>query len=167
VQYARPSGRDLEPVDLAAVVRQSVSICEHLVERGGISLAVEVDPDLPVVHAVSGQLEQVLINLITNACHAMPLGAGLLHVETRVAQGRMLLSVTDTGRGVPEENLSRVFEPFFTTKGEGQGTGLGLSIVRNIVEQHRGEIQVVSEVGRGTTFEVALPCRTIEAPLTS
>src|SRR5262249_37172159 len=66
VQYARPSGRDLEPIDLAAVVRQSVSICEHLVERGGVTLGIEVDPELPVVRAVGGQLEQVLINLITN-----------------------------------------------------------------------------------------------------
>src|SRR5688572_16037765 len=71
VQYARPSGKDTESVDLAAVVRQSVSICEHLVERGGISLGVEVDPQLPVVQAVAGQLEQVLINLITNAVHAV------------------------------------------------------------------------------------------------
>src|SRR4029079_8468899 len=74
VQYARPSGKDAESVDLASVVRQSVSICEHLVERGGIALAVEVDPQLPVIQAVAGQLEQVLINLITNAVHAVENG---------------------------------------------------------------------------------------------
>src|SRR5580704_15077651 len=74
VQYARPSGKDLEPVDLAAVVRSSVSICEHLIERGGIELAIEIEPELPVIQAVGGQLEQVLINLITNATHAVESG---------------------------------------------------------------------------------------------
>ena len=78
VQYARPSGKDMEAVDLAAVVRQSVSICEHLVERGGIQLEVDVDPELPVIQAVGGQLEQVLINLITNAVHAVENGGKVL-----------------------------------------------------------------------------------------
>ncbi|HWO20898.1 MAG TPA: ATP-binding protein [Kofleriaceae bacterium] len=157
VQYARPSGTDLELVDVAGVVRQSVSICDHLVERGGISLTVEVDPELPVIRAVAGQLEQVLINLITNAVHAVESG-GQVVVRARVdGPTAVLLEVADSGPGVAEEDRARIFEPFFTTKTDGKGTGLGLSIVRNIVEQHRGAIALDrSELG-GAAFRVVLP----------
>ncbi|HET9624680.1 MAG TPA: ATP-binding protein, partial [Kofleriaceae bacterium] len=157
VQYARPSGRDLGPIDLAAVVRQSVSICEHLVERGGITLAVEVDPELPAVQAISGQLEQVLINLITNAVHAVENGG---RVEVRAladTPSTVLLEVADSGPGIAEADRDRIFEPFFTTKPDGKGTGLGLPIVRNIVDQHRGEIAVVRSALGGAAFRVILP----------
>jgi signal transduction histidine kinase len=157
VQYARPSGRDLEPVDLAAVVRQSVSICEHLLERGGIVLDVEVDPELPVVRAIGGQLEQVLINLITNATHAVENG-GRIVVRAQVeSPSAALLEVADSGPGIPDEDRDKIFEPFFTTKSDGKGTGLGLPIVRNIVEQHRGEIRVERSDLGGAAFRVILP----------
>jgi PAS domain S-box-containing protein len=157
VQYARPSGRDLEPVDLAGVVRQSVSICEHLVERGGIALTVEVDPELPVLRAVRGQLEQVLINLITNAVHAVENG-GQVRVRAQVdTPSSILLEVADSGPGVPDEDRDKIFEPFFTTKSDGKGTGLGLPIVRNLVEQHRGEIHVERSDLGGAAFRVILP----------
>jgi PAS domain S-box-containing protein len=173
VQYARPSGRDLEPVDVAAVVRQSVSICEHLVDRGGIALAIEVDPELPVIQAIAGQLEQVLINLITNAVHAVenaeareagrpserePRTAGRVVVRAQVeSPSTILLEVADSGAGVGEEDRDRIFEPFFTTKPDGKGTGLGLPIVRNIVEQHRGQISVGHSDLGGAAFRVILP----------
>ena len=171
VQYARPSGRDLEPVDVAGVVRQSVSICEHLVDRGGIALAVEVDPELPVIQAIAGQLEQVLINLITNAVHAVESGERELRASDREPRsiGRVvvraqvespstiLIEVADSGPGVGEEDRERIFEPFFTTKPDGKGTGLGLPIVRNIVEQHRGQISVCRSDLGGAAFRVILP----------
>jgi two-component system, NtrC family, sensor kinase len=157
VQYARPSGRDLEPVDLAGVVSQSMSICEHLVERGGITLTVEIDPELPVVRAVRGQLEQVLINLITNAVHAVENG-GQVRVRAQVdTPSTVLLEIADSGPGVPDEDRDKIFEPFFTTKSDGKGTGLGLPIVRNIVEQHRGEIRVERSDLGGAAFRVILP----------
>jgi signal transduction histidine kinase len=157
VQYARPSGKELEPVDLAGVVRQSVSICEHLIDRGGVSLTIEVDPHLPVIRAVAGQLEQVLINLITNAVHAVESG-GKVVVRARLdAPGAALLEVADSGPGVAEEDHERIFEPFFTTKPDGKGTGLGLSIVRNIVDQHRGQISVGRSDLGGASFRVSLP----------
>jgi PAS domain S-box-containing protein len=159
VTYARPTLEAHVPLDLEDVVEQSLGFCSHVIEETGTRVSRRFAHPAPAVYGVKGQLVQVLVNLITNACHAMPLGAGQLHLATRVQESQLVLSVTDTGRGIPEENLSRVFDPFFTTKGEGQGTGLGLSIVRNIVEQHRGTIEVVSEVGRGTTFDVTLPCR--------
>ncbi|MEO8705485.1 MAG: ATP-binding protein [Kofleriaceae bacterium] len=157
VQYARPSGRDLEPVDLSAVVRQSVSICEHLVDRGGIALGVEVDPELPVIQAISGQLEQVLINLITNAVHAVENGGQVVVRAAVESPSTVLIEVADSGPGVAEEDRERIFEPFFTTKPDGKGTGLGLPIVRNIIEQHRGQISVSRSDLGGATFRVILP----------
>jgi two-component system NtrC family sensor kinase len=110
-----------------------------------------------VIRAISGQLEQVLINLITNAVHAVESG-GQVVVQARVdGPQTVLIEVADSGPGIPEEDRERVFEPFFTTKPDGKGTGLGLSIVRNIVEQHSGQITVgQSELG-GASFRVVLP----------
>jgi two-component system NtrC family sensor kinase len=157
VQYARPSGRDLEPIDLAAVVRQSVSICEHLVERGGVTLGIEVDPALPVVRAVGGQLEQVLINLITNAVHAVENGGRVVVRAQSDGPTTVLLEVADSGPGVSDDDREKIFEPFFTTKPDGKGTGLGLPIVRNIVDHHRGEIFVARSDLGGAAFRVVLP----------
>jgi signal transduction histidine kinase len=148
VQYARPSGKESEAVDLASVVRQSVSICEHLVERGGVDLAVEVDPALPVIQAVAGQLEQVLINLITNAVHAVPEGGKVVVRATTDGPANVLIEVADS---------DRIFEPFFTTKPDGKGTGLGLPIVRNIVDSHRGQISVTRSDLGGAAFRVVIP----------
>ncbi len=157
VQYARPSGRDLEPVHVAGVVRQSVTMCDHLIERGGITLTVEVDPQLPVIQAVSGQLEQVLINLITNAVHAVESGGQVVVRARPDGPQAIQLEVADSGPGVADEDRERIFEPFFTTKPDGKGTGLGLPIVRNIVEQHRGEITVGRSDLGGASFRVVLP----------
>jgi PAS domain S-box-containing protein len=157
VQYARPSSRERGPIDLAAVVRQSVSICEHLVERGGISLEIEVDPELPAVQAISGQIEQVLINLITNAVHAVENG-GRVEVRAQAdTPSTVMLEVADSGPGIPDADRDKIFEPFFTTKADGKGTGLGLPIVRNIVDEHHGEILVRRSQLGGAAFRVILP----------
>ncbi len=136
-----------------------------------IALENRFAPDLPVVFADPGMLEQVLMNLAVNARDAMPRG-GRLTIGLEVAnldeaqvRGRpsaragqfVCLSVTDTGRGIPPENLTRIFEPFFTTKEVGKGTGLGLAIVYAVVRQHDGWIEVESTVGTGSTFRVYLP----------
>jgi PAS domain S-box-containing protein len=160
VSYARPSTERPVPVDIHELIDQAVVFCDHLVDETGARIDKQYDPTLPPVYGVKVQLVQVFVNLITNACHAMPLGAGRLVLETAMyGDGRLAARVIDSGKGITEDNLQRIFEPFFTTKGEGKGTGLGLSIVKNIVEQHRGSIAVRSEVGRGTTFEIVLHCR--------
>jgi len=157
VQYARPSGRDLEPVDLAAVVRSSVSICDHLIERDGIQLELQIDPELPAIQAVAGQLEQVLINLITNAVHAVETGGTVIVRAHTASPQTVQLEVADSGHGVRDDDRERIFEPFFTTKPDGKGTGLGLPIVRNIVEQHRGTVSVHKSHLGGASFCVTIP----------
>jgi PAS domain S-box-containing protein len=160
VTYARPSTEKPVLIDAHELIEQAIGYCEHLIEETAARIDRRYDAALPPVYGVRGQLVQVFVNLITNACHAMPHGAGRLVVATSLAgDGRLLVRLTDNGRGIPEQTLLRVFEPFFTTKGEGKGTGLGLSIVKNIVEQHGGVIAVHSEIGRGTTFDVELACR--------
>jgi signal transduction histidine kinase len=134
-----------------------VSICEHLVERGGIELGVEVDPELPVIQAVQGQLEQVLINLITNAVHAVESGGKVTVRALTSGPASVLIEVADSGPGVPEDDRQKIFEPFFTTKPDGKGTGLGLPIVRNIIDQHGGEITVSRSDLGGASFRVVLP----------
>jgi len=159
VQYAKPVGDEIDVVDLNAVVRQSLAFCEHLFERSGIKVTTELDDRLELVPAIPGQLEQVLINLLTNAAHAVEAeGGGLITIRTGGGgDGSVAVSVSDSGPGIPADERGRVFEPFFTTKTDGKGTGLGLSIVRNIVEQHRGSIAVDAGPEGGARFTVTLP----------
>lgn len=157
VQYARPATSEIEAADLSAVVEQSLSFCEHLFEPGEVELRRDLRP-VPVVSAVKGQLEQVIINLLTNAVHAVA-GRGIIEVRVdRTSPTWVALEIGDSGPGVPLADRTRIFEPFFTTKLDGKGTGLGLSIVRNIVEQHRGEIAVGESALGGARFVVSLPC---------
>jgi two-component system NtrC family sensor kinase len=157
VSYAKPAGSEPDVVSLSHVVRQSLSFCEHLFERSQVQLDQDLDEGLPPVCAVPGQLEQVVINLVTNAVQACGSGGRVLVSTRRAEGGEVAVEVADSGPGVPESDRERVFEPFFTTKTDGSGTGLGLSIVRNIVEQHHGRVQVArSELG-GALFVCALP----------
>ncbi len=130
--------------------------------KDGIALRVQIQPGL----CVAGdpvQLEQVLLNLLINARHAMVGKTGSLTVKAAAeAGGEVRVQVIDTGTGIAEKHLSRIWEPFFTTKGtarrgEGKGTGLGLAICKEIIEHHKGRIEVASELGRGTTFTIYLP----------
>jgi PAS domain S-box-containing protein len=158
VQYAKPSPASPERIALGDVVKQGISFCEHMIRKTDARLGLDVDDELPPVFAVRGQLQQVVINLVTNALHALPGSGGIIRVSTFRHGGEMVgLSVEDNGHGIRAEDRGRIFEPFFTTKVDGRGTGLGLSIVRNIVDAHRGEIDVDSLPGRGTLFKVILP----------
>ncbi len=160
VTYARPSSEPPQELVLREVVGQAVVFCEHLILEHGATVEIEVDPGVPTIRGVRGQLHQVLINLVTNACHAMPEGAGELRLRVRAPSPAFaVLEVRDNGSGIPEHLHEAVFQPFFSTKGEGKGTGLGLSIVRNIVEQHGGTIELRSVVGEGATFVLTFPVR--------
>jgi PAS domain S-box-containing protein len=158
VAYARPAAGEPTLLAVRDVIEQSVMFCDHLIEETGADVSRHYHDQLPRVVGVRDQLHQVFINLITNACHAMPEGAGRLRIEVEPAEGATVrVRVVDNGAGIPPDHLERVFEPFFSTKKEGKGTGLGLSIVRNIVERHDGRISVTSEIGAGTAFIVDFP----------
>jgi PAS domain S-box-containing protein len=157
VQYAKPTGSEHMVVSLADVVDHSLSFCEHLFGRADVALAKEIVADVREVYAVPGQLEQVVINLVTNAVHAAPRG-GTVWVRTfAVEPDRVGLSIADDGPGIAAADHERIFEPFFTTKQGGSGTGLGLSIVKNIVELHGGRIEVGTSAVGGALFTVLLP----------
>ncbi len=166
VAFSRMPPGNPRPTSIAAMIEETCILLRRLLPPG-IVLLVEVDPSRPHIIADPGQLQQMLLNLCTNARDAMP-GGGTLQLTTRavnralpepgLAAGEYLeIEVADTGVGIPPEVLPRIFEPFFSTKPVGQGTGLGLAIVYGIVTHHRGRIDVESTPRAGTTFRVLLP----------
>ncbi len=162
VQYAKPATEHLDVISLNDVVRQALVFCEHEIRHGGVMLACRLADELPPLYAVRGQLQQVVVNLITNAAHALPGAGGRVRVSTFARRGvgglpQVGFAVEDDGRGISTSDLPHIFEPFFTTKTDGKGTGLGLSIVQGIVDRHHGQVSVESSPGRGSTFTVVLP----------
>jgi signal transduction histidine kinase len=168
--FSRKQDTHKAPVDLTAVVDEAVRLLRVSLTRS-ISVHAEYERGLPPVLADSTQVHQIVMNLGTNAAHAMKISGGTLRVTlssvafanpdevpaVELRPGRYLrLDIADTGSGIPPESVERLFEPFFTTKGEA-GTGLGLSVVHGIVHEHGGAITVQSAVGEGTTFSVYLP----------
>jgi signal transduction histidine kinase len=161
VSYARPSSEVAVPVVVHTVIDQAVAFCEHLLAEAGAKVTRRYGEGVLTVRARPEQLAQVFVNLITNACHAMPPQKGELAIVTRVVDdGKWLeIHVEDNGHGIAEEHLPHIFAPFFTTKREGRGTGLGLSIVKSILDQHDGRIAPKSprDDGTGTSFVIRLP----------
>ena len=157
LKFARPQSEQMSELDLHTVLEETLALLAHQMTLQKVMLRKEIQPDLPRVHGNPALLQQVFTNLILNACNAMPQG-GTLTVATRATEAREVeVRFADTGCGIPPENLPKMFVPFFTTMPVGRGTGLGLAISYSIVQQHRGTIEVDSQVGKGTTFTVWLP----------
>jgi PAS domain S-box-containing protein len=158
VSYARPSGSEVEPLSVNDVILQALSFCEHVIDDARATVERDLAADLPLIQAIRDQILQVVINLVTNACHALEKQGGVLRVRTWSTGGASVgFAVSDSGIGIRDEDRAKVFDPFFTTKPAGRGTGLGLSVVRNIVYAHGGQISFQSRPGSGTTFMVTLP----------
>jgi signal transduction histidine kinase len=152
--------RPTPPEDL---VRHTCELVRPTLDAAGIALLAAVEPGLPPLEVDAGQVEQCLLNLVTNAIDATPRG-GTLEVLARAGENGVELEVADTGCGIDPDLLSRVFEPLFTTKQPGKGTGLGLAIVREVVAAHGGTVAVDSGPGRGTRVTLRLPAlRALEA----
>ncbi|MDB5888107.1 MAG: ATPase, partial [Rhodocyclales bacterium] len=113
--------------------------------------------DIPEIECLPSQLNQVVMNLVVNAAHAMGSQRGTITIRTGTEEDRVWLEVQDTGSGIPQNILAKIFDPFFTTKPVGKGTGLGLSLSYGIIKKHCGTFDVHSEVGVGTTFRITLP----------
>lgn len=158
VTYARPSKSIASVVNVRDVLEQSLVFCEHVLDEAHTRVETSLPFEPAMIKGVSGELTQVFINLVTNACHAMPLEGGVLRVSTHVTEQTVEIAFADNGHGVDAEHLAKIFEPFFTTKIEGSGTGLGLSIVRSIIERHGGSVLADSAPGNGTCITVRLPC---------
>ena len=152
--FSRPDLGETRPVDLHQCIESTLELLRPLY-RDRIAVHREFGA-VPQVPGRAGQLNQVFMNLLANAGEAVG-EKGEVWIKTWQEGGRVLVSVRDSGPGIPAENLEKVFDPFFTTKAVGKGTGLGLAITYGIVEQHRGEIKVESPQGQGACFTVALP----------
>lgn len=174
--FSRRREPKVEPVAINQIVEESLRMLRHMIPTT-IDIQARLAPDLWTVEADTTQIQQVLVNLCVNARDAMP-GGGVLRLETAnhvvpqpqgqyqgtVAPGRyVLITVSDTGIGMTPEVQERIFEPFFTTKGVGEGTGLGLAVVYGIVCSHHGWINVQSQPGQGSVFQIYLPASEKEA----
>ncbi len=154
--FARQMPAEKAQVNINRVVNDGISFFEHRWKKEGISVLLDLEPDLPEIIADSAQLYQVLINLVMNSIQAMPTG-GRLTLRTAVSEDQACLTVEDTGVGMTEDIKKQLFVPFFTTKDVDQGTGLGLAVVHGIVSSHGGTILVESKLGFGTVVAVKLP----------
>lgn len=161
LKFARQSTPDLQQRDLRDTIKSVMRLTEYLTRKANVKVE-SILPDQSVMATYDPQqIEQVLINLLTNAVQAMPDG-GSLTFELIPDENEVELRVSDTGLGIPEENMVRIFDPFYTTKPEGEGTGLGLSVSYGIITRHAGRIEVSSEIDVGTTFTIHLPTQSEE-----
>ncbi len=154
LQFSKLPRAQRQPVALNASLDQKLAFMQGTFEQAGVKLRTHFDPALTTINADAGQLWQATLNLIRNGLDAMPDG-GELTVSTWREGGQARLRVTDSGKGMSDEQLKQVFLPFFTTKTE--GTGLGLALVQQIVTEHGGHVECESAPGKGSTFTIVLP----------
>lgn len=152
--FARVDRDGMDTIDLNDSIRSALTIAGHQL-RDRITVVQELG-DVPKVKCMPSQINQVFLNMITNASQAME-DDGTLTIRSVARPNAVEVSFEDTGSGIPDDVLPKIFDPFFTTKPVGEGTGLGLSIVHKIIQGHGGAIRVKSQVGKGTTFFVELP----------
>ncbi|MBL8889835.1 MAG: sensor histidine kinase [Planctomycetaceae bacterium] len=160
---AKNRSGDFAPVDLAQLFDETMVLLSREMQQFRVQVEIQVEPNLPKVHAIGNQIQQVILNLLTNARQAMDKGGQItIKLFQSPQENYVGVSIRDYGCGMPPEVLHRIFEPYFTTKtgpdasGKG-GTGLGLSACKDVIEQHQGRIRVDSSVGKGTMFTLYLP----------
>jgi C4-dicarboxylate-specific signal transduction histidine kinase len=163
LDFSHTSMGGFKPISLNAVIDKVVGLIGTEMKLQNIELKVELQPDLPQVLGDSQLLQQILVNLISNAKWAaakkFDKGGGLISVKTETESGKGFINlyVADNGIGIDGDKIAKIFNPFFTTKQVGEGTGLGLSVAYNIIKKHRGKIEVSSKKNEGSTFKIVLP----------
>ena len=162
LNFSRTSSTSFGEVKLNRVIQETLSLLEHQLQKTGIQVHTDLDPELGPVHGNAGKLQQVFLNLILNARDAMGSG-GALEVRTWMEGARARIEVADSGTGIAPEHLHRVYDPFFTTKPARQGTGLGLAVTYGIIQEHGGSIEVTNRPGGGAQFRIELPLAKVAA----
>jgi two-component system, NtrC family, sensor kinase len=157
--FSRQSKIELVHLNLNQLVKKTIFLNENLLKIHAVKIENRLDPQLPIITASEDQLQQVFMNMISNAAEAMEAGGGTLEIETRQNPDRrgVQISFKDSGAGISMENRDKLFEPFFTTKKKSKGVGLGLSVAYGIIKAHQGTIAITSEEGAGSTFTIQLP----------
>ena len=158
--FSRRSKPFRAKIDFNSMIKSTLNLLDHKIKLSGVAVELNLQNTLPTVHCDGSQMQQVVINLIMNGAEAAqgkPNGKVIIMTQANTKNDQLIFSVSDNGDGIREENLSKIFNPFFTTKGEGKGVGLGLAVVFGIIEAHKGDIDVKSEINKGTTFIVSLP----------
>jgi signal transduction histidine kinase len=156
LNFSRTSTTSFGDVNVNRVIQETLSLLEHQLQKQGIQVKTNLEPALPGVHANSGKLQQVFLNLFLNARDAMASG-GTLEVTSWAEGTRARVEVADSGSGIAPEHVHRIYDPFFTTKAARKGTGLGLSVTYGIIQEHGGSIEVSNRRSGGATFRVELP----------
>ena len=156
LDFSRTRSSEHAPVILADVISSATRLLSHQQRGENVEFQIQTADNLPPISGDAGQLQQAVIALATNAIDAMP-GGGVLKIVSSSNGGSVLVEVSDTGAGIPQENITKIFEPFFTTKEIGKGTGLGLAVCYGILTEHGGSLDVQSTPGVGTTFTISLP----------
>ena len=159
--FARQSKMELRRLSVNQLIEKTLFLNSNLLKIDGVKVETKLDPNLPDLLGSEDQLQQVFMNLLSNAAEAMESSGGRLSIETKhlLSEDKLQINFKDTGPGIPEDNIPKLFEPFFTTKKKGKGVGLGLSVAYGIIQEHDGSIYVKSEVSQGTTFQVKLPLK--------
>ncbi len=157
LDFARQRKPDKRESDIHLLIDRTLTLVENQARFQNIKIVKEFKPDIPMLFIDGDQLQQVFMNIVINAADAMGENGGTLTIRTGIHNGMVEISFTDTGCGINKDHLPKIFTPFFTTKETGKGTGLGLAISYGIIETHGGDIEVVSEPGKGSTFRIKLP----------
>lgn len=156
LNFSRTGGAESVELDLNSVIDETLTLVQHPFKTAHVTVLKNYAENLPPVLGSTTRLQQVFLNLLMNARDAMPTG-GMIEVRTGAQNGSVEIEVSDTGAGIPPENLHRIFDPFFTTKASGRGTGLGLSVSYGIIKEHAGKVDVRSTPGKGTSFRLEFP----------
>lgn len=159
LRFSRQDEVNVGPIIMLDLIHGLLDFVHKEAQYRRIEFDLNIPGDFPVIYSDKGKLEQIILNLINNAIDALPKG-GLLSIHSdSIHDSKIVLKISDNGIGIPKENLQKIFEPFYTTKSEKEGTGLGLSITYALVNELGGDIEVSSELGKGTTFKIYLPIK--------